>query len=341
MMGWWTNMWAGGKELSADEFSLAFSLVFPQLSRVELAALAWCGSSALRARAKHEFEHTRGFAWSDLKGLCAICKQKPQGSSGGYRRYGILREACHECAETYRWSYKSNAARRHGFESLAGKIECVQGLEFKYTSNPHYRSDTATLVRNGQAAVLGAQHKVIKEKHRKIDDRIRALNAPSLVEEREALQLDSNMEALDVLRNERAAAEKAATERKRQQQTKETTAKKKKKKTPANGIKKPKKAMNAYLAFVKQNRSTVAQENPDLKNTEVMAALGTKWKELSKEDKIPYEEMAAEDKKRFEEEKKVYDAEAKKGAASAPQDAAAYHDADEIFEFWYGRRRRF
>jgi len=227
-------MWAGGRELSADETALAFSLVFPQLSRVELAALAWCGSSALRARAKHEFEHTRGFAWSDLKGLCAICKQKPQGSSGGYRRYGILRQACHECAETYRWSYKSNAARRHGFESLAGKIECVQGLEFKYTSNPHYKRETATLVRNGQAAVLGAQHKAIKEKHRKIDDRIRALNAPSLVEEREALQLDSNMEALDVLRNERAAAKKAAaTKRKRQQQSKQTTAKKKKKKTPA------------------------------------------------------------------------------------------------------------
>ena len=43
-----------------------------------------------------------------------------------------------------------------------------------------------------------------------------------------------------------------------------------------------------------------------MKITEVMSVIGEKWRELEDDDKTPYQDMAAKDKKRYEKEMKAY-----------------------------------
>ena len=47
--------------------------------------------------------------------------------------------------------------------------------------------------------------------------------------------------------------------------------------------------------------------NPDLKFGDITKKVSEQWKALNKEEKVPYEEMAAQDKKRYEKEKKAYE----------------------------------
>lgn len=68
----------------------------------------------------------------------------------------------------------------------------------------------------------------------------------------------------------------------------------------------PKKAKNAYMFFANDKREEVKQANPDLKMKEVLSKLGEMWREMSAEEKKPYEDKAAEDKERYNKEKEEY-----------------------------------
>jgi len=83
-------------------------------------------------------------------------------------------------------------------------------------------------------------------------------------------------------------------------QKKRTT--KKKKKDPNA----PKRPTSAYFFYAGDVRPGIREENPNMKITEVMSQIGAQWRELSDEDKKPYEEQAAKDRKRYEDEMKVY-----------------------------------
>ena len=63
----------------------------------------------------------------------------------------------------------------------------------------------------------------------------------------------------------------------------------------------------------------VLKENPELKFGEVGKELGKRWKEMSAEQKAPYEKLAAKDKERYAEEK---------GASSAAGGDAAEEDEE-------------
>ncbi|CAH1758291.1 20885_t:CDS:2 [Entrophospora sp. SA101] len=65
----------------------------------------------------------------------------------------------------------------------------------------------------------------------------------------------------------------------------------------------PKRALSAYMFFVRGNREKVKAENPEAKFGEIMKFLGEKWKALNDEEKAPYNEMATNDKKRYADEK--------------------------------------
>lgn len=68
----------------------------------------------------------------------------------------------------------------------------------------------------------------------------------------------------------------------------------------------PKRSLSAYMFFANENRDIVRAENPGISFGQVGRLLGEKWKALSSEDKSPYENKAAADKKRYEKEKAEY-----------------------------------
>lgn len=65
----------------------------------------------------------------------------------------------------------------------------------------------------------------------------------------------------------------------------------------------PKRNKNAYMFFVADKREEVKNSNPDLKHKEIVAKLGELWREMSEEEKKPYEKQAAADKERYAKEK--------------------------------------
>jgi hypothetical protein len=90
------------------------------------------------------------------------------------------------------------------------------------------------------------------------------------------------------------------------------------KKSPKKESASPKRSLSAYIFFCNEKREEIKKKNPAMKATEIMAEMGKLWKALSDKKKKPYEEKAAEDKKRYEEEMKNYvpeDGEEKKKAS--------------------------
>jgi hypothetical protein len=65
----------------------------------------------------------------------------------------------------------------------------------------------------------------------------------------------------------------------------------------------PTRGKSAYLFFCQANRAEVKEANPSFKATEVMAELGRMWKELPDEEKVEFEEQAAEAKEKYLQEK--------------------------------------
>ncbi|PNH10468.1 Non-histone chromosomal protein 6, partial [Tetrabaena socialis] len=91
----------------------------------------------------------------------------------------------------------------------------------------------------------------------------------------------------------------------------------------------PKGALSAFMYFSNANRSKVKAENPNIAFGEVGKRLGELWKEATPEDKVPYEEMAAKDKKRYVEAMKVFKAGASGAAAAKADDMDDFIGDDE------------
>lgn len=72
----------------------------------------------------------------------------------------------------------------------------------------------------------------------------------------------------------------------------------------------PKRALSAYMFFANDNRDGIRADNPGIAFGQVGKALGEKWKTLTDAEKVPYEEKATADKKRYEDEKAAYKANA-------------------------------
>jgi hypothetical protein len=76
----------------------------------------------------------------------------------------------------------------------------------------------------------------------------------------------------------------------------------------------PKRGLSAYMFFANENRERVKEENPGVSFGQVGRLLGERWKALSDTDRAPYDAKAAADKKRYEDEKAAYLAEAEEQA---------------------------
>eukprot|EP01083_Nonionella_stella_P056705 149192_1 len=69
----------------------------------------------------------------------------------------------------------------------------------------------------------------------------------------------------------------------------------------------PKHPMSAYLYFVGSTRQKLKEDNPGKDFTAVAKMLGENWKRLSTEDRREFVEKAEKDKKRYRDEKAVFD----------------------------------
>lgn len=72
----------------------------------------------------------------------------------------------------------------------------------------------------------------------------------------------------------------------------------------------PKRGLSAYMFFAQEQRDNVREENPGIGFGQVGKVLGERWKALNDKQRLPYENKAAEDKKRYEDEKASYNADA-------------------------------
>jgi hypothetical protein len=74
------------------------------------------------------------------------------------------------------------------------------------------------------------------------------------------------------------------------------TKTKRKKEKQKNG---PKAASNAYMLFCQEKRAQVRTEHSDLTFGQVTQLLGEMWRNMSDDDKFPYNELAQQDKGRY------------------------------------------
>ncbi len=87
---------------------------------------------------------------------------------------------------------------------------------------------------------------------------------------------------------------------------------------------------NAYIFFTKAVRQSTAEANPTLKNTEIVSLMAKMWKNTADEDRSEYNDLAAEDKERYETEMKVFETEhpdqaRAKSSPGKPTKVTAYH----------------
>lgn len=66
----------------------------------------------------------------------------------------------------------------------------------------------------------------------------------------------------------------------------------------------PKKVTSSFFVFLSQNRLRIKQENPDMSVCELGKAAGQEWKTLSDTDKMEYDKLIEEDRKRYNKEMK-------------------------------------
>ncbi|KAL3141436.1 hypothetical protein ABBQ32_005004 [Trebouxia sp. C0010 RCD-2024] len=80
----------------------------------------------------------------------------------------------------------------------------------------------------------------------------------------------------------------------------------------------PKKGLSAFMFFSQANREKVKSENPGIAFTDVARVLGEKWKNIDPGEKAEFEEQAAKDKLRYQQQ--MADYKAKKAEAAADSD---------------------
>ena len=87
---------------------------------------------------------------------------------------------------------------------------------------------------------------------------------------------------------------------------------------------------NAYIFYTKAIRQSVSEANPELSNTEIVSMMAKMWKDTVEVDRKEYNELAAEDKERYEAEMKIFEAEhpdqaRAKSSPGKPTKVTAYH----------------
>lgn len=92
----------------------------------------------------------------------------------------------------------------------------------------------------------------------------------------------------------------------------------------------PKQPSNAYIFYTKAVRQSIKEANPGLNNTELVSLMAKMWNDTTEEDRAEYNELAAQDKARYDREMEVFEREhpdqaRAKSSPGKPTKATAYH----------------
>lgn len=159
-----------------------------------------------------------------------------------------------------------------------------------------------------------------------------AREAASYNEEKTALAMyydqkkqDAAMEFYEAHLAAQAALEKAGAETKKG---------KKKAKAKAKDPEAPKRPTSSYMYFAADKRESVAKKNPAAAPKDIMKTLGELWGQLEKgtagkKGTKQYDDLAAEDRVRYEGEKKAYDAVVAERNKQAEQQKAERRNKDK------------
>ena len=90
----------------------------------------------------------------------------------------------------------------------------------------------------------------------------------------------------------------------------------------------PKRARGSFVFFTFDMRPKVMEEYPGIKFVDMGVILGERWRALPVDDKQKYEEMAQDDKMRFNKEMEEYSATRIANDPPAPNAASAHHLSD-------------
>uniref|UniRef100_UPI00358EA046 transcription factor A, mitochondrial n=1 Tax=Myxine glutinosa TaxID=7769 RepID=UPI00358EA046 len=74
----------------------------------------------------------------------------------------------------------------------------------------------------------------------------------------------------------------------------------------SSSLKMPKRPLSAFFSFVKEKRSTLLDQTPDLKITEISKQLASSWHAMSDNEKLPYLKRAHQDFTTFKEQKQRF-----------------------------------
>ncbi|CAI8606451.1 unnamed protein product [Vicia faba] len=123
---------------------------------------------------------------------------------------------------------------------------------------------------------------------------------------------DSGADVSDASQSGGETEKPAKKEPKKDLSSKASSSKKKSKDADVDGVKKkqkkkkdpnaPKRALSGFMFFSQMERENLKKTNPGISFTDVGRVLGEKWKNLSAEEKEPYEAKAQADKKRYKDE---------------------------------------
>jgi hypothetical protein len=82
---------------------------------------------------------------------------------------------------------------------------------------------------------------------------------------------------------------------------------------------KPKKPLSAYIYFSQEFREIIRSKFPFLTVAQIMKAVSYRWQLLTKDQKLPFEQIAIEDKQRYDKEVNDFKKGVFQGRSSTPQ----------------------
>ena len=69
----------------------------------------------------------------------------------------------------------------------------------------------------------------------------------------------------------------------------------------------PKRATSPFFFFIQERRAKLKKENPEFDNKELIRRISKEWNDMTDDERQIYIEKGDADRKRYEEEKKIYD----------------------------------
>ncbi|KAK7195487.1 high mobility group protein tdp-1 [Novymonas esmeraldas] len=159
----------------------------------------------------------------------------------------------------------------------------------------------STLSKNTLRRRLEAKYKMDFTSHTTEVDRLlgELMTTPEI--QRELAKIQKEKDDVSARRSKQA---RSPSSDKKSKKEKESDKKREKKEKKPDDY--PKGALSPYIIFVNESREKVKAENPDMKNTELLAEMGNLWKKISEAEKNRFQKLADEDKKRHEREMAAY-----------------------------------